>query len=149
MAIKSSTGLAAYMMVTGSARDAFTGGLIKVYSGAEPATADAAVSGSLLWTISIDGDGTGLVFEATAVGRALVKEEDDTWGGATTAGTASYWRLVASGDTGASSTTEKRIQGNCGSVAGSDMYMSNLTLLTDAALLAKTLAAFSIALPTN
>ncbi len=149
MAIKSSTGLAAHLMVTGSAKAAFDLGFIKAYSGDEPATADAAVTGTLLWTISKDGDGTGLTFEAAAVGRALVKVAADTWGGATTAGTAGYWRLVAAGDDGTLSTSQKRIQGTCGMTAGSDLYMSNTTLTTDAGLLAKTLAAFSVALPTN
>jgi hypothetical protein len=149
MAIKTSTGLAAHLAVTGSLKDAFDDGFIKVYSGAAPATADAATSGSLLWTISVDGDGTGLTFDATPVDRALVKVEADTWGGATTAGTAGYWRLVAASDTGGSSTSQVRIQGTCGSTAGADLYMSSTTLSTDAALLAKTLAAFSVALPTN
>lgn len=149
MAIKSSTGLAAYLMVTGSAKAAFALGFINVYNGVEPATADAAATGSILWTISVDGDGTGLTFDATAVGRAMVKPAAVTWAGATTAGIATYWRLVGAADTGVLSTTEPRVQGTCGSTAGADMYMSNTTLTTDAALLAKTLAAFSVALPTN
>lgn len=149
MAIKTSTGLAAHLMVTGSAKDAFDLGFIKVYSGSEPTTADAAISGTLLWTISVDGAGTGLTFDAVAVDRALVKPSADTWGGATVGGVAGYWRLVGSADTGVLSTTQPRIQGTCGSTAGADLYMSNTTLTTDAALLAKTLAAFSVALPTN
>lgn len=147
MAIKSSTGLAAHLMVTGSAKAAFDAGFIKVYSGAEPATADAEVTGDLLWTISKDGDGTGLTFDAAAVGRAMVKTPADTWGGATTAGTAGYWRLVAAADDGTLSTSAPRLQGTCGSTAGADLYMSSTTLSTDAALLAKTLSAFSVALP--
>lgn len=147
MAIKSSTGLAAHLMVTGSAKAAFDDGFINVYSGAEPATADEAVTGDLLWTISKDGDGTGLTFDADAVGRAMVKTPADTWGGATTAGTAGYWRLVAAADDGTLSTSAPRLQGTCGSTAGADLYMSSTTLTTDAALLAKTLSAFSVALP--
>lgn len=149
MAIKTSTGLAAHLAVTGSMKEAFDLGFIKVYSGTEPATADAAVTGSLLWTISVDGDGTGLTFDATAVDRAMVKPTAAIWGGATTAGTAGYWRLSDASDAGTLSTTEPRIQGTCGSTAGADLYMSNTTLSTDTDLLAKTLAAFSVALPTN
>ncbi len=147
MAIMSSTGTSVHLMVTGSAKEAFDLGFIKVYSGAAPASADAAATGTLLWTISVSGDGTGLTFDATTVDRAMVKPTAATWGGATTAGTAGYWRLVAAGDTGVLSTTEKRLQGTCGSTAGADLYMSNTTLTTDAALLAKTLAAFSVVLP--
>lgn len=147
MAIKSSTGLAAHLMVTGSAKEAFDGGFIKVYSGAEPATADAAATGDLLWTISVNGDGTGLTFDAAAVGRAIVKPTAAIWGGATTAGIANYWRLVEAADDGTLSTLAPRWQGTCGSTAGADFYMSSTTLTTDAALLAKVLSAFSVALP--
>jgi hypothetical protein len=150
MAIKTSTGLAAHLAVTGSLKEAFDLGFIKVYSGAAPDTADDEETGDLLWMISKDGDGvTGLTFAAAAVDRALVKTEAHTWGGATTAGTAGYWRLVTAADTGEDSPTEARIQGTCGSTAGADLYMSNTTLSTDAEPLAKTLAAFSVALPTN
>lgn len=147
MAIQSSTGLAAHLMVTGSAKGALDGGFIKVYSGSAPATADAAATGDLLWTISVDGDGTGLTIDAVAVGRAMVKPTAAIWGGATTAGTAGYWRLVAAADDGTLSTSAPRLQGTCGSTAGADLYMSSTTLTTDAALLAKTLSAFSVALP--
>jgi hypothetical protein len=149
MAIKTSTGLAAHLMVTGSAKEAFDGGFIKVYSGSEPATADAAVTGTLLWTISKDGDGTGLTFATAAIGRTLVKTTEHTWGGATIGGVAGYWRLVGSADNGTLSTSQPRIQGTCGMTAGSDLYMTNTTLTTDTALLAKTLSGFSVALPTN
>lgn len=149
MALITSTGLAAHLMVTGSAKDAFDGGLIKVYSGTAPATADDAVTGTLLWTISVNGAGTGITFESAAVDRSLVKETTETWSGATTAGTASYWRLVASGDTGVSSTSQKRIQGTCGSTGSPDLFMSSTTLTTDASTSAKTLASFSITLPAS
>lgn len=149
MAIKTSTGLAAHLMVTGSAKSAFDNGFIKVYSGSEPATADAAVTGSLLWTISKDGDGTGLTFDAAASGRAMIKTAAHVWSGATTAGTCGYWRLVGAADDGTLSTSQKRIQGSCGNLVGSDLFMTNPTLITDASLTAKTLAAFSVALPTN
>lgn len=149
MSIKTSTGLAAHLMVTGSVKSAFDNGFIKVYSGTEPDTADAAVTGSLLWTVSVDGAGTGITFESAAVVRALVKETTETWCGATAAGTASYWRLVTSSDDGTLSTSQKRMQGSCGSTASADMYMSSTTLVTNTDLDAKTLTAFSVELPTN
>lgn len=147
--IKSSTGLAAYMMVTGSAKGALDLGFIRFYSGAEPATADAAVTGTLLWTVSVGGDGTGLTWDATAVGRAMVKPTAAAWSGATTAGEIGYFRISGASDVpGDISTTHPRIQGSVGSTAGSDFYMSNPTVTTDAALDAKTVANLSVALPT-
>jgi len=147
MPVKTSTGLAAHLAVTGSLKSAFDGGLIRVYDGSPPASADDAVVGNLLWTISVNGDGTGLTFDTTPVGRAMVKPDAATWGGATTAGTPTYYRLVASGDTGASSTTQKRVQGTVGAVAGVDLYMTNPTLVTNASLLAKVLIGYSLTLP--
>ena len=147
MPVKTSTGLAAHLAVTGSLKDAFDGGLIRVYDGTPPASADDAVAGNLLWTISVDGDGTGLTFDASPVGRALVKPSAAVWGGATTAGTPTYYRLVAAGDTGASSTTQARVQGTVGAVAGVDLFMTNPTLTTNSNLLAKILIGYSLTLP--
>lgn len=146
--IKSSTGLRTHLAVTGSIKSAMDGGLIKFYNGIEPATADAAVTGSLLWTVSLGGAGTGLTFDSSAVNSSAVKPSAAVWAGATTAGTPTYWRFVASGDTGGSSTTEKRIQGNCGNFAGADIYLSNPTLVTDASTTAKALDSFAAAVLT-
>jgi hypothetical protein len=147
MPVKTSTGLAAHLAVTGSLKAAFDGGLIRVYDGTPPDSADDAVVGNLLWTISVNGDGTGLTFDSTPVGRALVKPDAAVWGGATAAGTPTYYRLVAAGDTGASSTTQKRVQGTVGSVAGVDLYMTNPVLATNSNLLAKVLIGYSLTLP--
>lgn len=149
MAIKTSTGLRVSMLVTESAKDSLDGGFLKFYSGTEPATADAAVAGSLLWTVSVDGDGTGLTFEATTTDGVMVKTTTETWQGATTAGTPNYWRFVEAADTGVLSTSEKRIQGTCGNTAGVDIFLTNPVLTTNASLDAKVLDAFSISLLTN
>ena len=149
MPVKTSTGLAAHLAVAGSLKSAFDGGLIRVYDGTPPASADDAVAGNLLWTISVDGNGTGLTFAPAAVGRSLVKPDAATWGGATIAGTPTYYRLVAPGDTGASSTTQARVQGSVGAVAGVDLYMTNPTLVTNANLLAKVLIGYSLTLPSE
>lgn len=147
MTIKVSTGLSVYIGLTGSIKAAFDGGFIKVYPDAEPADADTSVSSyTPIWVISVNGNGTGLTFDTTAVGRAIVKPSAAVWGGQTLAGTCVFWRLVSSTDTGVLSTTQPRIQGTCG-VIGADLYMSNPTLIEDTDNLAKTLAAFSIALP--
>ena len=147
MAIKVSTGLSVHVGLTGSIKAAFDGGFINVYQDSEPVDADAAVNlYTPIWIISVNGDGTGLVFDTSAVGRAIVKPSAAIWGGQTFAGTCVFWRLVGSADTGVSSQSQPRIQGTCG-VVGADLYMSNPVLIDDTDDLAKTLAAFSIALP--
>jgi len=149
MAIKTSTGLREHLAVTGSIKDALDLGVIKFYEGTEPATADEAVAGSLRWTVSVDGGATGLSFDATAVAGAAVKPTAVTWCGATTAGTPNYWRFVTAADTGALSTTQKRIQGTCGNVAGVDIFLTSPTLTTNAALDAKELNDFAVSVLTN
>lgn len=57
MALKLSTGLRNYLLSTGSLRKAFEDGVIKIYTGSAPATADLAPTGTLLCPVTI-GSGT-------------------------------------------------------------------------------------------
>ena len=52
MTLKYSTGLRSFMLEDGSFRQALNNGRIEIYSGAQPATADAAVTGTLLCTLT-------------------------------------------------------------------------------------------------
>lgn len=52
MTLKYSTGARQYMADDGSLRDCFNNGRIEIYTGAQPATADAAVTGTLLCTLT-------------------------------------------------------------------------------------------------
>jgi hypothetical protein len=52
MALRYSTGLRNFMAGIGSYKRAFQNGRIEIYSGAQPSTADAAVTGTLLCTIT-------------------------------------------------------------------------------------------------
>ena len=153
MAIKTSTGLRVYLAVTGSIKGALDGGQLMFYEGIEPETADDAVDGSLLWTVTVNGAGTGVTFEAAAVETAAVKKTSETWQGATAAGTPNYWRFIGSTEKGATpgelSTTYPRIQGTCGNSAGSDIYLTVPTLTTNASANAKGLDAFSVEVLTN
>jgi hypothetical protein len=153
MAIKTSTGLRAYLAVTGSVKAALDGGQLMFYQGTEPATADAAVAGDLRWTVTVGGDGTGITFESAAVGVAAVKKTTEAWQGATVAGTPNYWRFIGAtekaGSIGGISTVFARIQGTCGNTASSDIYLATPTLSTDTDLDAKVLDAFSVEVLTN
>lgn len=132
MAFKYSTGFKKAVCDTASVKGTFDGGFIKVYSAPTtlPADADAALPGDsvLLCTYSDNGGGGGLTLAAAAVGGTIGKLSTQTWkttAGAT--GTPAFFRYVQSGDTGASSTTEKRIQGLVGT-AGADMNLSSATI---------------------
>lgn len=146
MAIKSSTGLRAGMQNASGAKELFDGGKILVLSGTPPDTADAAQTGTVLWTISLGGDGTGLTWEVS--GPEMRKPAAAVWQGPTAEGSATYCRVVGAADTGALSTTEPRIQGTVGISATNDMVVSNATFVTDAAVDARVLGQASFVLPT-
>lgn len=144
MTIKISTGLANKLLDTGSLKTIFTAGFLKIYTGAAPADADSAVTGTLLCTISISSTGTGINFDTTAAAGVLAKAPGETWSGVNAAtGTAAYFRHVAAGDTGASSTTQARIQGSVG-VTGADL---NLTSVSLAAAATQAIDFYTVALP--
>lgn len=133
MAQKMSTGLCDKLMTNNPFKTIFNLGFLKIYSGTAPATADAAVTGTLLCTVSNNSTGTGITFDSST-GGVLPKAAAETWSGVNGAsGTASHYRLVAAGDTGALSTTEARIQGTIGT-GGTDMVMGNTALTNGATL---------------
>lgn len=144
MAFKLSTGLRAGLAVTGPLRTLLNGSTIKIYAGSVPATADDAVgAATLLCTVSVDGDGTGITFESTAADGVLVKTAAETWIGTNVAdGTAAFFRISPPSDTGAASTTVVRLQGTVG-VVGADMELAAAELVNGAPL-ALNSAAFTI-----
>ena len=118
---KISTALANHIAVSGSLKDALDGFVIRVYSGPEPATADAAIAASPtnvpLCTLSVDDNGTGGTFDGTPTGGILSKDSTETWIGEIIAnGTASFFRMVDPSDTGAESPLLNRLQGSVGLV---------------------------------
>ena len=125
--LKISTALANHLAASGSIKDALDGFVIRVYSGAEPATANAAIAASptnvLLCTLSVDDSGTGVTFDGTPVNGILSKDSTETWIGDIIAnGTASFFRIVAVDDTGAESALLIRVQGSVGTV-GADFLV--------------------------
>lgn len=147
--VKTSTGLRTHLAVTGSIKAALDGGFIKFYDGAEPANADAAVTGNLLWTVSTNGDGTGLTLDPVAVNGNAVKPAGAAWSGPTLAGTPTYFRFVAPGDDGTLSATQRRAQGKCGNSADSDIYLSSPVLVTDASQTAKAIDNLALSILTH
>jgi hypothetical protein len=147
MTLKASTALRNKLLDTNPFKTIFNLGFLKLYDGPVPTTADAGLDAAnhLLVTISNNSTGTGLTFEATAVAGAITKNTGETWSGTSiTAGTASFYRLVTSSDTGATSTTEARLQGNI-ATSGADLNMTNTVLTSPTSY---PIDAFSVSLPT-
>lgn len=132
MAIKISTGLSNKLLDTGSLRATMAAGFLRIYTGAPPADADAAVTGTLITTISISSGGTGINFDTAAAAGVLAKAPAEVWSGVNgSTNTAGYFRHVAVGDTGVSSATQARIQGTVG-VTGADLNLTSVSLVSAA-----------------
>jgi len=131
MTIRASTACRNKLLDTSPLRTIFNLGFLKIYDGPVPATADAGLDGAnhLLLTVSNNSTGTGLTFAAAAVAGAITKTLAEVWSGVSAAGgTPSFYRLVTPTDTGATSTTEARVQGTVGT-AGADLNMTSATIV--------------------
>ena len=138
----------------GSLKDVFKDGVLRIYSGAQPASPDNAVNGSLLVEISLDAGtfaaddyefGIEFELEAQVADGELEKESAETWQGVgAIAGTAAWFRLVGNpADTGLASTTLPRVDGTVGA-SGADLNMSNTAISVGATY---TVDTFKLSLP--
>lgn len=125
--MKRSTGLRASILTAFKA--AMDGSVIDYYSGTAPASADDALNGDnvLLCTISVDGTGTGVTFDADTSTGVLIKNTSEVWSGAIVAsGTASFFRMRKPSDDGSSSMALSRLQGTLG-LNDADLNLSSMT----------------------
>ena len=111
----------------------FANGIIEIYSGAQPATADSAVTGTLLGTVTLNSGAftpgvstNGLTF-AAASGGAVSKSGVWSFDGVAV-GTAGWFRLKGNAaDAGGISTVLPRLDGSI-AVSGADMNLSNISI---------------------
>lgn len=119
--IRLSTGAINALLSTGSFKTVFANAVLCVYSGTQPATADAAETGSLLATVTVDAGAfvpgaatNGLNFDA-ADGKRIAKAAAETWKGIYGAsGTMGWFRLYANDKATGDSTTGVRVDGSIG-----------------------------------
>ena len=128
--IKISTGLADAMMNDTGATAALNNAELelRIFSGPEPLTADAALADeTLLVTIQVNGGG-GMQF-AFANEGTIMKDIDQSWlGNVIATGTPTYYRLCPMSDDNTASTTAVRVQGSVG--ATGDLKLGTTTLAT-------------------
>ena len=133
MALRLSTKLRDNLAGTTGFAATFANGIIEIYSGAQPATADSAVTGTLLGTVTLNSGAftpgvatNGLTF-AAASGGAVSKSGVWSFNGIA-AGTAGWFRLKGNAtDAGGASTTLPRLDGSI-AVLGADMNLSNISI---------------------
>ena len=128
--IKISTGLADAMMNDVGATAALNSAELelRIFSGPEPLTADAALADeTLLVTIQVNGGG-GMQF-AFANEGTIMKDIDQSWlGNVIATGAPTYYRLCPMSDDNTASTTAVRVQGSVG--ATGDLKLGTTTLAT-------------------
>lgn len=125
--INSSTALRVGMLA--AIKEMLDGGELRIYGGIRPGAADDSIgAATLLCTVKLDGT-DGIEFDDSTSGL-LVKPTGATWTGDNVAtGTATWFRVVQSGDTGAASTSAPRIQGTVG-VVGADLNLDSAALVS-------------------
>ena len=125
--INSSTGLRVAMLA--ATKSVLDGGEIRIYGGIRPAAADDSLGAAvLLCTVRLNG-AAGIAFDDSTTG-ILVKPTGAAWTGDNVAsGTATFFRIVQSADTGAASTSAPRIQGTVGVVAA-DLNLDTVALIS-------------------
>ncbi len=111
----------------------FANGVIEIRTGSQPVTADAAVSGTLLGTITLNSGAftpgvatNGLTFAAAVAG---VVSKSGIWSmNGIDVGTAGWFRLKGNAvDAGALSTVLPRLDGSI-AVTGADLNLSNISI---------------------
>lgn len=124
-------------------KEIFKDCFIDIYTGTQPTSADDAPSGTLLCTFYSDGAAAGLEFDDPVAG-VLSKAAVETWSGtAVASGTAGWFRVRQAGDSGASSTTDCRLDGAC-ATSGAQLNMSSLSISSGAV---QTISTFQITQP--
>lgn len=121
----------------GSVRDIFHKGVLRVFSGTTPATADAAITGSLLAQLTISSGvfvagafDNGLTFGAATAGVIGITAGEVWSGTAVAGGVATHYRFVANAaDSNVLSTSLSRIQGTI-NTSGADANMPSTTIVS-------------------
>lgn len=132
MAFKFSSELRRQQCVGGSLKSILDGGIVRVYSGPVPASADSGLLESNVTLCDITNGEEGLTFEATANNATLTKSLSEVWQGNNAEnGVATFFRFIMPTDSGLMSSTEVRIQGSVGGPS-SDLTISNATLIKGA-----------------
>jgi len=129
--IKLSTGLVNNMLGQLGLKEAMNAGCVEIYTGAQPATADAAPTGTLLAVVTKDagafnaGSPTNGLTYSDPVGSTITKSSDNWKYVPIAAGVAGWARVKANAvDNGGVSATALRIDMSVAS-AGGDMTVVN------------------------
>lgn len=134
MALRFSTALRTATVGATGLAGALENGVIEIYTGAQPASADNPVTGTLLGVVTANGGAftpgsptNGLTFAPAANGAVSKSATPWQFTGLAT-GTAGWFRFKGNAaDAGGSSTTAVRMDGSI-AVSGGDMTIGNINI---------------------
>lgn len=133
----------------GGFRDIMKTGVIRIYTGTQPLTADLTESGTLLVKITLAGGAhntttgiNGLMFEEASAAGVLLKETNQVWSGvAGNTGTAGWFRFYSKADTtGGSGVNFDGVA----AMSGGQLTMATTSVVSGAT---QTIDSFSVTLP--
>ena len=137
MTLRISTGLATLLAGTTGFSSAMANGVIDIYSGTQPASADAAATGTLLGTVTLNAGAftpgsttNGLTFAAASAGTV---SKSGVWSFVgIAAGTAGWFRFRGNApDAGGISTALPRLDGSV-ATSGANLNLSNISIAVGA-----------------
>lgn len=156
MTIRLSTGLRNALLSSNDFKTAFAGGVLEIYTGSVPSSANSAVTSSAIVKITASGathtassasTAGGLSFSSASSG-AIAKSSAQTWkDSSASSGTAAWFCLYDNSHTKSVSSagTVVRLQGSCG-VGSGDLRMSNTSIASGATI---TIDTFTITMPAS
>lgn len=147
MTLRVSSGCRKRMMGTADFKTIFTACFINVYSGTQPAGADDAAAGTLLFTVYSDGSSTGINFDDPNDDGSIDKAPAETWSGPGVAtGTAGWFRCYEAGASPSAADAAAALARFDGAVAvsGAELNTSNTSIVTAAV---QTISTFKVTLP--
>lgn len=141
MALRLSTGMRDALMGTaGGFKKLMDGGVIDIYTGSQPASADYLETGTKLARIS-STQGTAYTVDGLRFGTqgtGVLPLTTPSWQGVViAAGVAGWFRFYGTGGTNGSSNTEIRFDGAIG-ISGADLNLSHTNLALDSVVTIKT-----------
>jgi len=155
MAESFSTGLRNGLLGTSDFKTLMADGILCIFSGTKPASADAVESGDLLMEYTLSGGDftggvstNGLNFDVVASG-VISNDATETWSGiglaaAGTGTTATWFRFYDNAYTTGASTSAVRFDGSIGTSSSYELRMSNTTIVEDGP---ATVSTFTVTFP--
>ena len=150
MAERLSTGFANALNVTGSVKSIMANSYIDIYTGTQPASADAVETGTRIMRLTLNsgdftpGTATNGLNMGTSTDGVLAKAAAEVWSGVGLAAAGSggliagWFRWKENSDTGGASTTAIRLDGAIGTSSTNEMQMSNTTIVESVAAVVQT-----------